>query len=103
MPGAVAFARPLRTLTPLRSTCHVTIWVTSVVTPWTLPEALNWTVAGVSMPAAPPAVSVTDADVGLTESDSRPLMGGRVPGPPPKPLLPPVPVGAAGLTPAHPA
>ena len=54
----------------------MTIWVMSVVTPLTLPEAVNWNVAGVSMPAAP-RVSVTDADVGLTESDSRPLIGGR--------------------------
>ena len=88
-------------MTPLRSTCQVTIWVMSVVTPLTTPVAENWNVAGVSMPAAL-AVSVTDADVGLTESDSRPLIGGRVPMPPPTPVLPPVPVVAPGLTPAHP-
>ena len=73
----------------------------SVDTPLTLPEAENWNVAGVSMPPAF-AVSVTDADVGLTDSDSRPLIGGRVPMPPPKPVLPPVPVVAPGLTPAQP-
>src|SRR6187399_2681571 len=101
MPGAVAVARPAFTLTPLRSTIHVTCWLTSIDTPLTTPVAVNCWGVEVRLPAAP-GISVTDACFGLTSSDSRPLIGG---GPePPRPVrpVPPVPVVAFGLTPAQP-
>src|SRR5690242_17566140 len=103
MPGAVAVTLPFRTVAPLRSTYQVTRSVMSIVVPFTLPDAVNCDVADWIMPW-PFAVRVIDALIGLTVSDSRPLMGGNVPGPPvpPIPLVPPVPVPEFGFTPAQP-
>src|SRR5678816_518559 len=102
MPGAVAVTRPFRTVAPLRSTYQVTRSVMSIITPFTLPDALNCAVPDWIIPRLF-EVRVIEALGGLTVSDSRPLMGGKVPMPPVPPLpVPPVPVGAFILTPAQP-
>src|SRR4051794_21883590 len=98
----MAVARPVPVMvTPLRSTNQVTCSVMSLETPLTTPVAMNCWGAEVSPPAAF-AVKITDADDGLISSDSSPLIGGGPPMLPPRPVLPPLPVVACGLTPAQP-